>query len=575
MIANNILELIGNTPLMFLHKIQKKYNLECEILCKIEKNNPIGSIKDRSTYNMIKKALEDGLIDDKTIFIEPTSGNTGIALSAIGAYLNNRVILVMPENVSVERIKTAKMYGAEVILTPKAEGMVGATKKANELLESVENSFSLKQFSNPNNALAHQKTAMEIYDDLQGKVDGVFSGIGTGGTIVGIAETLKQLDEDIKIIGIEPAESPMISLGKSGVHKIQGIGANFIPDILNIKLIDEIITVSSEEALLMAKEICRLEGLFVGISSGASLAGMIKYIKKNNLKNKRFVCIFPDGGEKYLSTELVDYEDSIIKQLKTDKFCSLNSVNRGEIIRLLNELRKIIFIGYFDEPYDDCDKYLQEKICNVKNILDNELVSLGYDSFQRRSIIDKFINELVKIKKQLLNDVDFFLQSDPAATSIDEVIISYPGIYAISIYRIAHELYLLGIKQIPRIMSEYAHSKTGIDIHPGAKIGNNFFIDHGTGIVIGETTEIGKNVKIYQGVTLGALSLKNGKSLKGIKRHPTIKDNVTIYAGASILGGDTIIGTNCTIGSNVFITSSVEDNKTVILVNQEINQKIK
>lgn len=250
-------------------------------------------------------------------------------------------------------------------------------------------------------------------------------------------------------------------------------------------------------------------------------------------------------------------------------------INRDEVIKALNEIRKIIFLGYY-EPVNNVKLYVESKIALIKEILSRQIF-LSCDNYHEETlvneIIDKFINTLPLIKQNVDLDVNSILLSDPAAECLDEVILSYPGVYAITTYRIAHELYKLKVPKLPRIMSEYAHSKTGIDIHPGAEIGKSFFIDHGTGIVIGETTTIGNNVKIYQGVTLGALSLKDGYKMKGIKRHPTICDNVTIYAGASILGGETVINENVTIGGNVFITKSIDANKTVILKNQEIIEK--
>ncbi len=231
------------------------------------------------------------------------------------------------------------------------------------------------------------------------------------------------------------------------------------------------------------------------------------------------------------------------------------------IEKILKNLFKIIYPGYFEKIVGDYYRYIFDLMTQTKTLLAKEILKVTSDD----SIVTEFMDRISHIKKMLENDIKAMYDGDPAANSYQEIILTYPGIYAITVYRIAHELYLLKVPMIPRILSEIAHSKTGIDIHPGATIGKNFFIDHGTGIVIGETTIIGDNVKIYQGVTLGALSLKKGQELKGVKRHPTIKNNVTIYSGASIFGGNTIIGNNVTIGSNVYITKSIQDNQTVIL----------
>ena len=267
-------------------------------------------------------------------------------------------------------------------------------------------------------------------------------------------------------------------------------------------------------------------------------------------------------------------ENLMKNPLSTKNPCEL-LIKRERVIELLNEIRKVLFLGYYEKCYCDVRDYLQIKLIKIKNDLIDLLMILENNRQIAVKIADNFVMKIGEIKKMLFQDIEAFLNSDPAANGIEEIILSYPGLYAISVYRIAHELHLMKVRCLPRIMSEHAHSKTGIDIHPAASIGQYFFIDHGTGIVIGETTKIGDYVKIYQGVTLGALSLSNAKDLKGIKRHPTVKNYVTIYSGASILGGETIIGENTTIGCNVFITKSIEADTTVILKSPEVIHKNK
>lgn len=262
----------------------------------------------------------------------------------------------------------------------------------------------------------------------------------------------------------------------------------------------------------------------------------------------------------------------IVKELlkESNKNTSI-ILSRDEIIKLVNEVRNVLFLGYNEEVLD-VEVYIENKLIFIKELFCNILIKFDIDS---ESIINKFINQLPQLKRKLNGDVKAFLLSDPAVVNEEEIILSYPGFYAICLYRIANLLVNLEVPFIPRIITEHAHSKTGIDIHPKANINNNFFIDHGTGVVIGETTTIGNNVKIYQGVTLGALSLNNVELLRNVKRHPTIEDNVTIYSGASILGGETVIGENSVIGSNVFITKSIQTNSKVIFTNYDQLHKVK
>ena len=308
MIYNNVLELIGNTPLMRVDNFKNENGITGnEMLLKLEMFNPGGSIKDRAAYEMITSALLKKKINKDTLIIEPTSGNTGIGLAVVCNCLKLKLIIVMPSNMSVERINLLKAYNAEVILTDAALGMKGSIEKANEIAEKNENSFIPMQFSNEDNYTAHIKTtANEIISDTDGKIDYLVACIGTGGTITGLAKKLKESNKDIKIIGVEPEESPLISKGVSGPHKIQGIGANFIPEILDLNIIDKVLTVSSSEAYKTVNNLVETEGLLVGISGGACVAAAAKLIKEEGLTEKTIVCIIPDSGERYLSTDLFD-----------------------------------------------------------------------------------------------------------------------------------------------------------------------------------------------------------------------------------------------------------------------------
>jgi len=303
MLYNNMLELIGKTPLVRINKLNSN---TCNIYAKIEYFNPTGSIKDRAAFNMLKQAKEKGLIKKNATIIEPTSGNTGIGIAFVASLMNFNSILVMPENMSKERQDILKMYGAKIVLTPKEKGMQGALDKAQELKNQIENSYLPQQFSNQDNLKSHyETTAEEIIQDLK-EIDIFIAGIGTSGTICGCAQKLKEYNNNIKIIGVEPESSPLIKKGYSGSHKIQGIGANFIPEIFNKNLIDEIINISDEEAIKTARNLAQQEGMFVGISSGAAMAAALKLSNEENCKNKNIVVILPDNGLRYLSCELVE-----------------------------------------------------------------------------------------------------------------------------------------------------------------------------------------------------------------------------------------------------------------------------
>lgn len=301
-------ELIGNTPLLRLNNIEKQNNSKAQILAKLEYFNPAGSIKDRIGKAMLDDAEKKGLINKDSVIIEPTSGNTGIGLAAVAAIRGYKAIIVMPETMSEERRKLMKAYGAELVLTDGKLGMSGAIKKAEELKEEIPNSFIAGQFVNPANWETHfNTTGPEIYRDTDGKVDIVVSGVGTGGTITGIGKYLKSKNKNIKIVAVEPESSPVLSTGKSGAHAIQGIGAGFVPEILDTAIYDEIITVSDNDALLTARNMGKNEGFLIGISSGAALFAAIKLSKLEENKNKNIVVILADSGDRYLSTSLYDF----------------------------------------------------------------------------------------------------------------------------------------------------------------------------------------------------------------------------------------------------------------------------
>ena len=304
-IYKGALGLIGNTPLVELTHIEKAFNLEAKILAKLEYFNPSGSVKDRIAKEMIEDAEEKGLLKEGSTIIEPTSGNTGIGLAAIAAAKGYRIIIVLPETMSIERRNIIKAYGAELVLTDGTKGMKGAIAKAEELAKEIENSFIPGQFENPANPAAHKKTTgPEIWNDTDGKVDAFVAGVGTGGTISGVGEFLKSKNPDVKIVAVEPATSAVLSTGQAGPHKIQGIGAGFVPDTLNTEVYDEIIPVDNEDSFEYGKIIAKEEGVLVGISSGAALYAALEVAKRPEFEGKTVVVLLPDSGDRYYSTDL-------------------------------------------------------------------------------------------------------------------------------------------------------------------------------------------------------------------------------------------------------------------------------
>ena len=304
-IYQGTLNLIGNTPLVEVVNIEKEEKLEAKLLVKLEYLNPAGSVKDRIAKAMIEDAESKGLLKEGSVIIEPTSGNTGIGLAAIAASKGYRIILTMPETMSVERRNILKAYGAEIVLTEGAKGMKGAIAKADELSKEIPNSFIPGQFVNPANPAVHKATTgPDIWKDTDGEVDVFVAGVGTGGTVTGTGEYLKEQKPSVKVVAVEPATSPVLSEGKSGAHKIQGIGAGFVPDVLNTKVYDEIITIENEDAFAGAKRLAKKEGILVGISSGAAFNAALELAKRPENKGKTIVALLPDSGDRYYSTAL-------------------------------------------------------------------------------------------------------------------------------------------------------------------------------------------------------------------------------------------------------------------------------
>ena len=304
-IYKSVTELIGGTPILEAKNFSKLFNLKAKILVKLEYFNPAGSVKDRIAKAMIEKAEREGILKTGSVIIEPTSGNTGIGLASVAAARGYRAILTMPETMSVERRNLLKAYGAEIVLTEGAKGMKGAIAKAEELAKEIPDSFIPSQFTNPENPAIHEvTTGPEIWNDTDGEVDAFVAGVGSGGTVTGVGKFLKSKKPDVKIFAVEPESSPVLSKGQAGAHKIQGIGAGFVPEVLDTKIYDEVIPVANEDAFKFGREFARAEGVLVGISSGAALAAAVKISEREEFSGKNIVVLLPDTGDRYLSTEL-------------------------------------------------------------------------------------------------------------------------------------------------------------------------------------------------------------------------------------------------------------------------------
>ncbi|MEF2656323.1 MAG: cysteine synthase A [Eggerthellaceae bacterium] len=308
-VYQNISELIGNTPLVELTNYERSHGLNARLVAKVESFNPAGSAKDRIAKTMLEQAEREGLLDDETVIIEPTSGNTGIALAALAATRGNRAIIVMPDTMSIERRNLMRAYGAEVVLTDGAKGMAGAIAKAEELTREIPNSLIPGQFSNPANPAAHKETTgPEIWQATEGELDAFVAGVGTGGTLSGAGAYLKERDPQIKVIAVEPAGSPVLSEGSAGPHGLQGIGAGFVPETLDTAVYDEVMTITEDEAFAAARELAAKDGLLVGISSGAAVAAAAKVAERSEYAGKTIVVVLPDTGERYLSSALFSFE---------------------------------------------------------------------------------------------------------------------------------------------------------------------------------------------------------------------------------------------------------------------------
>lgn len=495
-------DLIGNTPLLYLRNLSKKYN--SNIYLKLEKYNLSNSIKDRAVKQMILSAINDKKINKDTTIIEASSGNLGISLACICACLSLKCIIVLPEDSNIERIKLIKAYGGEIVYSNSKSKMKGAIKKAKELALKINNSFYLDQFNNINNIKSHYLTAKEIINDLP-EIDAFFASYGSSGTINGCSKTLKEYNSKINVHKV---------ILNSKNHSIPGIYSNIKNNTNYNDFIDKIDKVDERKAYTILKEIATKDGVFIGLSSAVNVLACLKYT--NTYKNIVVMC--PDGGERYLSN---------------------------------NKL------------YINLDYSKQEIINDLKRLFDNMFV---YNKKDDEFLIkyEVSLKKLNQVYIKLIEDAKFISLNDPSSLDYKYIIKTSNAFFAIFTYRVSNLIYN-NFPEYSKIMSEYAHQVSGIDIHPQCKIGCPFSIDHGSGIVIGQTSIIGNYVRLYHNVTLGAKSLNNPIDLKNTKRHPTIKNNVIIYCNVTILGGNTIIGNNVIIGSGVNVDCSVQDNTLLYL----------
>lgn len=512
-IAKSIAQLVGGTPLLEIAGFNRACELGGVVAVKLEYLNPAGSVKDRIALNMLDDARERGLLKANSVIIEPTSGNTGIGLAAIAASRGYKIILTMPDTMSLERRKLLAAYGAELVLTEGSLGMKGAITKAQEIAASIPNSFIPSQFRNPANPAVHiRTTGPEIWRDTKGGIDIFVAGVGTGGTISGVGAYLRSKNPNIQIIAVEPEDSPILSKGIAGPHGIQGIGAGFVPETLNTEIYNEVITVATRNAIETSRTLAKSDGVMVGISAGAAIWAAAEIAKRPENKGKLIVVIAPDGGERYMSTELFEGGESGY------------SGRRGNFLR-------------------------QRKA--TEELLDY-LLGEGVEAGKLRELTGLSLDELEGAKGDIEADLQFIFANDPAPKSVDEVR-CYTCAFAVAAYRIAHiipDIYLA------RQISEYAKSITGVDIHPRARIGVPFALDHGVGVVVGETAVIGRNSMLYHGVTLGARHLRERDQV-GYDRHPKLGDNVIVYSNTTILG-NVQIPSGTIIGANIFFKRQAE-----------------
>ena len=471
--------MIGNTPVVELRRLGE--GLGAEVVAKLENLNPGGSVKDRIGVAMIEAAERDGLLEPGGTIVEPTSGNTGIALAMVCAARGYDLVLTLPEGMSRERAKLLRAYGAEVHETPSLGGMAEAIRLAEDIV-AERGAFMPQQFSNPANPEIHrQTTAEEIWRDLDGEVDALVTGVGTGGTITGVGEVLKSRRPGFRVIAVEPATSAVLSGLAPGPHKIQGIGAGFVPAVLDRDLIDEVITVDDETAL-------------AGARAAAERGGP----PGRDLGRRRLLCrargCRPSGDERQADRD--------------------HRLRRRRALHVAALLRRRLMLG---------------------------------------------VGTLRRVVGEIGRDVASARDRDPAARGVGtgEILSSWAGVQALLAHRLAHALYDAGVPLAPRTIAFTSRAVTGVEIHPAAEIGDDFFIDHGSGVVIGETAEIGDRVTLYQGVTLGGTGFARGK------RHPTVGDDVTIGSGAKLLGPVTV-GSGAKVGANTVVIEDVPANSTVV-----------
>ena len=531
-IANSITDLVGHTPLVRLQRIS--HGLPGWVVAKLESFNPCSSVKDRIGLAMMEAAEKDGRIKEGTVLVEPTSGNTGIALAFVAAAKGYRLVLTMPDTMSIERRKLLAALGAELVLTPGSGGMPGAIDEARRLESENDNDLMLQQFENPANPEVHRRTtAEEIWDDTDGAVDILVAGVGTGGTITGVAEVLKERKPSFRAIAVEPIDSPVLSGGKPGPHKIQGIGAGFVPKVLNMEVIDEVVEGEPHRR--------RRHGAAPGQGrghpgghlrrrrharrgrGGAEARERRQDHRGGAPRHRRalpehlalrggIAMVINGNGEEVGGAVLGSVVEQLFEAERGPAGDSLRNTpyhlvpSRTVLGEIVESVRSAFFPGFFgrSEITESSLRYhIGAKLTRVIHMLqveihkglsftcDNDPHTCTVCADRSAQITRKFLERLPEVRRLLVTDVRAAYEGDPAAAHTDEVLVCYPGMLAITNHRLAHELYRLEVPLLPRIISEHAHSVTGIDIHPGAQIDERFFIDHGTGVVIGETSRLG------------------------------------------------------------------------------------